>query len=205
MATGAVRADGYTRAVNTLKVFLPLSALALLSTLFFFSGEVDPRQSIPYAELNVDALVEAQRVSAPYFAGVTEGGDAVTLTGTAAIPDRDDPDRLTVENIDARFVTPEDLVVSASAPRARIDTGTNVAELQMGALVTTSDGMRMESDTLIADMGTSDLIAPTPIVTEGPMGRITAQSMRMERPGPGRPHRIVFQGAVKLVYVEDSE
>ncbi|MEO1705162.1 MAG: hypothetical protein AAFR50_07490, partial [Pseudomonadota bacterium] len=83
----AARRDGYSTAVGALKVVLPLAALGLLSTLFIFSGEVDPSQSIPYAELNVEQLAEEQRVTAPYLAGVTPDGAAVTFTGSAVIPD----------------------------------------------------------------------------------------------------------------------
>ena len=46
MATG----DSYSRLVQIGKIVLPLVALGILSTLFLFSGEVDPEAAIPFAE-----------------------------------------------------------------------------------------------------------------------------------------------------------
>ncbi|MEM9348630.1 MAG: LPS export ABC transporter periplasmic protein LptC [Pseudomonadota bacterium] len=196
----APRADTYSRTVNTLKVLLPLAALALLSTLFFFSGEVDPTESIPYAELNVDQLVQEQQVSSPYFAGVTEDGTAVTLTGRAAIPSADNRDSFRMTDMDARFETAQSLTLSATAPIADVDNEAGTARLSGGTLITTSDGISIRTDTLLADLATSDVETLGPIAVEAPFGRVTANQMTMKRPNPSEEHVITFQGEVKLVY-----
>lgn len=201
----AARADGYTRAVNTLKVLLPLGALGLLSTLFLFSGEIDPSQSIPYAELNVEQLAREQRVTAPYFAGVTEDGVAVTLTGVAVVPGVEDDAQLTVQELTANIETPSALKVTARAPAAALNTDLGTALLTGGAKVQSSDGLRIVSDALKIDVTDGSMQTAGPIEAEGPFGTLNADIMRMTRSAPDLPHRIVFEGNVKLVYREPIE
>lgn len=201
----AARADTYSRIVNTLKVLLPLAALALLSTLFFFSGEVDPTQSIPYSELNVEQLAQGQQVTAPYFAGVTENGTAVTLTGRAAVPDADGADSFRMTEMAARFETSDAVTLNASAPIADVDNDAGTVRMSGGTLISTSDGIIIETDALLADLVTSDVETLGPIDVEAPFGRVTADQMIMKRPSPGAAHVITFQGTVKLVYQEAAQ
>lgn len=201
----AARADGYTRAVNTLKVLLPLGALGLLSTLFLFSGEIDPSQSIPYAELNVEQLAREQRVTAPYFSGVTEDGVAVTLTGGAVVPGIEDSSQVAITELTANIQTPAELQVTARAPAAVLDTSMGTVLLTGGARVQSSDGLRIVSDALKVDVNDGSMQTLGPIEAEGPFGTLNAGSMGMNRPAPDAPHRITFEGNVKLVYRDRTE
>ena len=196
------RADTHTRIVNTLKVTLPLAALAILSTLFFFSSEVDPTQSIPYAELNIAELVREQRGTAPYFAGVTDDGVAVTLTGTTALPDPTNDRRVTMAELDARFVTPGGESVELVAPLAELDSGLNTANLLGGVTVSRSDGVTLKADELLTDMATGRIESLGPITGDGPFGTLSANSMVMERPSPDAAHTIIFQGNVEVIYLQ---
>ena len=201
----AARADGYTRAVNTLKVLLPIGALGLLSTLFLFSGEIDPSQSIPYAELNVEQLAREQRVTAPYFSGVTEDGVAVTLTGAAVVPGIAESSQVAITELTANIQTPAALQVTARAPAAALDTELGTVLLTGGAKVQSSDGLRIESAALKVDVNDGSMQTLGPIEAEGPFGTLNADVMSMTRPAPEAPHRIVFEGNVKLVYREQTE
>ena len=198
------RRDGYSTAVGALKVLLPLAALGLLSTLFIFSGEVDPSQSIPYAELNVEQLAEEQRVTAPYLAGVTPAGAAVTFTGSAVIPDLQNPDRFTFEDLDARIETASARVLTAVAARADVAGDLGTAEFAGGTVIETSDNIRITTDGLLVTIATADLETTGPIKAEGGFGTITAQKMTMTRPSPDLPHEIVFQGDVRMIYVPEE-
>ena len=200
----AARADTYSRFVATVKVLLPLAALGLLSTLFLFSGEVDPTQSIPYAELNVEQLAREQRVTAPYFAGVTEDGTAVTITGLAAVPDQDRDNRFTIEMLDARFIRPDTSSLEATAPEALVDQRAGTILMSGGAVLRTSDGVRMETDVLFAELDTANMESRSAIVATAPFGRLTAEALEMRSPAPDVAHRIVFQGDVKLVYSDEE-
>ncbi|MEM8591203.1 MAG: hypothetical protein AAGF13_01635 [Pseudomonadota bacterium] len=201
----ATRADGHTQVVNTLKVLLPLGALALLSTLFFFAGEVDPTDSIPYAELKVDEIVKEPRMSAPYFAGVTNNGLAITITGAAVRPDPEDRERFRIEGLKARFEDEDKRMMEASAPVAEIDSEAGTAMFSGGTVINTSDGLRLETEGVLAGLETASLKSLGHISAKGPFGSIIADGLAIERPAPNLPHRIVFQGNVKLVYNSNNK
>jgi lipopolysaccharide export system protein LptC len=61
----AAAIDGYSRLVAWLKIILPLIALGILATLFLVSRTIDPSQTIPYADVDVQDLARNQRVGAP--------------------------------------------------------------------------------------------------------------------------------------------
>ena len=60
----------------------------------------------------------------------------------------------------------------------------------------------MQSDSLTAAMDQTDIQALTPVTASGPAGTVTANAMRLSQ-NPSSPGRylLVFNGAVKLVYV----
>ncbi|MGB3251218.1 MAG: hypothetical protein WBB13_18855, partial [Tabrizicola sp.] len=72
------RVDRHTRLVGWLKVALPLTALAILSTLFLVARRIDPEAALPYAEVDVEDLAREPRMTAPTYAGTTEDGAALT-------------------------------------------------------------------------------------------------------------------------------
>ena len=53
--------DRYSRMIVWLKVLLPLMALALLSTLFLLSRNVDPLASIPFAQAEIDERLKEKK------------------------------------------------------------------------------------------------------------------------------------------------
>ena len=64
--------DSYSFFVAWAKTLLPIAALGMLSTIFLFSGKVDVTQSLPYAELNVAEIIREQRITKPYFTGISQ-------------------------------------------------------------------------------------------------------------------------------------
>ena len=54
--------NSYSRFVALTKVILPIIALGILSTLFLFSRNIDPTQSIPYADVDVEGLAREQQI-----------------------------------------------------------------------------------------------------------------------------------------------
>ena len=86
VSSEVARADRHTRVVGWLKVMLPLTALAILSTLFLVARRIDPEAALPYAEVDVEDLAREPRMTAPTYAGTTEDGASVTLTADEARP-----------------------------------------------------------------------------------------------------------------------
>ncbi|MEO0485555.1 MAG: hypothetical protein AAF092_06560 [Pseudomonadota bacterium] len=190
--------DTYSRIVGTLKVLLPLAALGALSTLFIFSGEVDPSQSLPYVELNVEELAARQRISAPYFAGVNEDGTAITIVGDAVAPNPDDPDLFTVEAMRAAFETQDARTMTALAPQAVLDTGASTALFSGGTEVVTSAQLELRTDSVRVNLSDASLESLGPIEATGPFGQVTADQMILKRPESGGAHMILLNGNVRV-------
>ena len=78
--------DRYSRTVAYLKVLLPLTALALLSTLFLISRGIDTEAVIPFAQKDIEERMRGQQLTAPFFSGTTSGGDEIMVTASTARP-----------------------------------------------------------------------------------------------------------------------
>ena len=70
----------HSRLVARAKIFLPLTSLAILATLFLFSRSPDTVSDIPYARVDIESLAREQRLDGPTFATVTEDGAQLEIT-----------------------------------------------------------------------------------------------------------------------------
>lgn len=190
--------DGYSTFINWVKTLLPIAALALLSTLFMFSGKVDVTQSLPYAELNVDEIIREQRISRPYFTGTTAAGTQVALSAAFATPDPDNAQNLTISSLSARFLETDETELSILADTGNLNSRTKIAQIAGNVTLSTSTGFWAKTDALRIDMDRATAESPGPLVASSPMGRIEAGQMRVQRTAGGA--QIVFTNGVSLVY-----
>lgn len=100
------RADKYSRLVLWLKVALPLAALAILSTLFLVAETLDPDAAIPYAEVDVEKILQDQGITRPTFGGVTNDGVAISIAAEAVRPGNENRSRLTGTELSAKLTMP---------------------------------------------------------------------------------------------------
>lgn len=191
----------YSRVVLWLKVILPLLALAGLSTLFLVSRTIDPAQTVPYADIDIDALTDEQRIGGPTFSGVLPGGAAFSLAADRAWPDIGNPGNLTGETIRATIDLTDGTGISVRADRATFSNADRTAGLEGGILVQTSSGYRMQADRLNMAFDGLRLWSDAPITAEGPGLRITAGKFDITGDGSvAKPHVLVFKGKVSLLY-----
>ena len=196
------RGDGHSRLVAWLKIVLPLIALAMLSTLFLVSHRIDPGQTIPYADVDVEGLARDQRIGAPSFSALTPDGAAISFEADSARPE-DGGSRLTAVNPRARIDLPDGRSVTIRAATAMFDRGEGTAELDGDAVVTTSDGYRIATAGLRARLDRAALETTGAIVGTGPMGDLAAGRMRLTQAEDGR-YLLRFDSSVKVVYRPES-
>lgn len=194
-----VRADNrYSRFVGLAKVAFPLVALALLSTLFLFSRDLDPSQAIPFADVDVEKLARDQRLAAPKFSGVTANGSEVFMEAQSALPDPENPRRMTAQTVMANVQTPDGLIFDVTAEKADYDGTSDRLVLIDTVEIETSTGYAFQSDELITNIRTGTVESPGPIAGSGPEGTISAGSMSLASSEAGQV--LVFKGDVKLIY-----
>ena len=196
----AARDDSYSRFVAMAKVMLPLGALGLLSTIFLFSGEVDPTQSIPYTELNVDALVREQRISAPFFSGVTNSGAAIIVTAATAKPDVQNPARFTANDLLTRISPKDGRTINIASNFGDVDTSSNRIRMSDGLKIEDSEGLTITTEAMTGDLKTSEVITDGEVVSDTHFGQLNAGQLHILPPTQDKGAQWVFQNGVKLVY-----
>lgn len=198
------RVDRHTRVVGWLKVGLPLTALAILSTLFLVARRIDPDAALPYAEVDVEDLAREPRMTAPTYAGTTEDGSALTLSADEARPaSKGSPAQAAGLRLD--LATPDGGRTELLAADARMDDTAREVVLSGGVALTTSTGYRLETAEIAAKLDRTGLESRAPVRATGPAGEITADGMSLSQDNrtPG-DYVLVFKGSVRLVYQPGS-
>lgn len=186
----------YSRLVFWLKVTLPILALAILSTLFLLSRNIDFEGSLPFSD-----KVNDPQMTRPEYSGVTTDGAAVTVTADQARPGKTVDDPATAQTIDAVYSLGSRRV-SVSANQGSVDMAAGRATLTGAAHLKTSDGYDFTAPSIAVDLNRTDVEATGGIKGQAPLGDITAETMHLT--GAPGAHQLVFKTRVRLVYRPES-
>lgn len=196
------RTDRHSRLVLWLKVALPLVALAILSTLFFVAETLDPDAAIPYAEVDVERILRDQGMTQPSFGGVTSDGVEIALSATSVRPGANKHTRLLGSDLNTLLKLPTQGTVTIISPEGTIDTESGLAVLQGGALLESSSGYRVETESIVTSFTQATALAEEEVRANGPLGTLTSGAMelrqRAENPGG---YLLVFKSGVELLYI----
>ncbi|MCR8724406.1 LPS export ABC transporter periplasmic protein LptC [Frigidibacter sp. ROC022] len=190
--------DGHSRLVAWLKIVLPLIALAILSTLFFVSRSIDPSQTIPYADVDVEGLARDQQIGAPTYTGMTEDGSAIRIAADSARPEAGGQ-RLIATAPSARIELPGGRIIEIHAESGRIDRDAGEAGLTGAAMITSSDGYRIETDSIVAQLDRTGMETAGPVSGTAPFGEISAGRLVLTQ-NPDGGYLLRFEDGVKLIY-----
>jgi lipopolysaccharide export system protein LptC len=193
--------NSYSRLVAWLKILLPLTALAILSSLFLVSRSVDPENAIPYSDVDVSDRVKEPRLTAPVFTGMTADGAAVTVTAEDMRPRPGSLTEGTARNLTVRMEAAGGAVTTLDAATGWVDTASEDVVLGGGVTITTSTGYRLTAPDMAGSLARTELLATGGVTGESPFGPIAADTMQIT-PDPRAPgnHLVDFNGAVRLIY-----
>jgi lipopolysaccharide export system protein LptC len=171
----------YTRLVRGLKIALPLLALGLLSSIFLWPREARFDGGLVYTSADLLALGEGLAVTRPRIAGATEAGEPFVVTAEQATPDGPDPETVALDAVRAEFRQADGREIVLAAAKGSLHPKAERLSLSGDVALDTSDGYRVRTDRVEADLGAGALVAPGRVVAEGPQGAITAGSFRARR------------------------
>jgi lipopolysaccharide export system protein LptC len=191
--------DGYSRLVAWLKIILPLLALAILSTLFLVSRTIDPSQTIPYADVDVDELARTQRIGAPAYTGMTEDGSAISFEAESVRPQDGPGKRVTALRPRARIALPNGRTIELHAREGYVDQEARIAALDGAVELETSDGYHIVTDTAETRLDATSMETKGPVSGTGPMGELTAGRAVLTR-GTDGEFVLRFENGVNLLY-----
>lgn len=186
----------YSAFIGWAKIVLPLSALALLSTLFLFARQSGEQPAIPVAEL--DKIAREQQISAPRFSGVANDGSVIAITATTAKPEGQND--LTIVGPLLSLNASDGTRLTIRAGRGALDNTKRQATLDGLAQLETSSGYMMETKGLVADLATGVVTSLGPLEIQAPYGRLTAGSVTIATARDGTGQRMDFTDGVKLLY-----
>ena len=193
--------NAYSRIVALLKVVLPVTALAILAALVLMSRAPDVDRLIPYADVDLDALVREPRMTAPEVTGLTPSGAALLMTAGTVRQDPDAPARYLVDGIAGQIGGGADGPVLMRADAGVFDATAQTAVLTGNVVIETATGYRIESEELTGALVTAEIESPGPVAAMSPYGPLTAGHMVLrELPGDPPTHEVVFSGGVRLIY-----
>jgi lipopolysaccharide export system protein LptC len=194
----------YSRLVAWLKVILPLTALAILSSLFLVSRGIAPESAIPYSDVDVAARLDEPRLTEPVFTGMTDDGAAVTVTAADMRPLAGQPAQGTARRLTVRLEAASGTVTTLDAASAWMDSATEEVVLGGGVTIVTSTGYRLTAPDMEGSLARTDLLATGGVAGDSPFGPVTARAMQIT-PDPASPgsHVLDFKGDVRLVYRPD--
>ncbi|QMU59415.1 MAG: hypothetical protein GKR98_15205 [Boseongicola sp.] len=184
-----------------MKVLLPLAALAILSTLFLVAESLDPNRAIPFAEVDVEAILRDQGITAPSFGGMTEDGAEITLGAAAIRPVTENgTTQFRGTELAALINLPNGTSIAIDSPVGLIDPKAQLVTLEGGAELASSLGYFVRTERLVTSFGDVQATANTRVTATGPGGDLVAGAMTLEqRPADGS-YLLVFNEGVRLVY-----
>lgn len=197
----AGRDNAYSRLVFWLKILLPLAALVILSVMFLIARTIDPSRAIPFAKVDVTQIARDARISEPTYAGVTEGGSAVTLTASEVRPNAEGKGHSLAKDPTLSYTSPSGNVASAQAQTGILDQPGNLATMTGDVKIDTSNGYHVRAPHMEATLDKTRMDATGGIRATAPMGRITADSLTITPDKLAqKDYVLVFTGNVRLLY-----
>lgn len=175
---------GYTRLVRGLKIALPLLGLALLASLFLLPRETRLDGLVIETSADLLALGEGLAVTRPRIAGATAEGEPFVVSADRAVPDGPDPAEVTLERVRAEFLQAEGRGITLSAETGALRPKARTLSLSGDVALDTSDGYRVRTGRVEADLEAGTLVAPGPVRAEGPQGAIEAGRFSAHRIAP---------------------
>lgn len=189
-----------SRVITWLKILLPLTALALLSTLFLLSRTVDPTKSIPISRADLESRTDSQQITEPSFAGATEEGHLVAFVATNARVDPEQPGRVIAQSMSARIDLIRGARINITSVIGTVDDIQGVAILEGDVVLTSSTGYRVTTEMLTTSMREIAAESDGPISGNGPPGKLDAGKMTLSSDSQTGDVHLLFTNGVKLIY-----
>ena len=190
--------DSYSFFITWVKTLLPIVALGMLSTIFLFSGKVDVTQSLPYAELNVEDIIREQRITKPYFTGISEGGIEFALSAAYATPNASQPSILNVSKLRVEFKTPQGNTTEITAGLGEMNTETKNAKISRGVNLASKLNFWITTETLDIDFNDSYASTNGPFKGVFSLGSIESGNMVLKMITGDQ--QIIFTNGVRMLY-----
>ncbi len=191
----------YSRVVGWLKILLPLTALALLSTVFLLSRSADTVGEFSIPDQVIESRARQQQITLPNYAGTTQDGDLLSIRAEAALPGGAGSPDGRITGIRAQI----DLAngqgrVEITASTARLFDTDQTVQFDGGVRLVTSDGYDLRTESLRSALDKVDAGTEGTVTGSGPAGEFTAGRMTLRDVNGDGAVEMLFTDGVRLLY-----
>ena len=205
---GGKSRDRYSTVVRVLQWVFPILALILIASVFVLSNSrkiLDGKITLPPG---IESLATGQRITNPHFSGVTNSGDAFTISADSALPDGPSPKKIQLDNPSTAIDFKDGRQMYAQAGSGTLDLNDSQATLDGNVSIRTTSQVEAQTTGVVINFETGNANSLGPVSAEGPMGSITAGgfvlTQNLDRNPPGRAV-LVFNNGVKLIYTSANQ
>ncbi|NDR57458.1 LPS export ABC transporter periplasmic protein LptC [Aliiruegeria sabulilitoris] len=199
----------HSRIVGWLKIILPLSALALLSSVFLVARFKEHGGTIPYSKIALKELASVQTVEDPVFTSVTDEGQHVVVTAKEATPRDGDYNVVDAVGVHGTLRETDGETINIWSDAGTVFSAESRTILQGNVRIETSSGYNLFTDELISAVDRTDIESPGPVHGEGPLGTIEAGRMEVtsQQTAEGTEEKVtvVFKDGVKVIYTPQTQ
>ena len=188
------RAARHSARVRKLKILLPVVAILVVLAGI---GLIAWRSLSPVGFLISGAGIQDGNITinAPELSGFDDQNQAYRVKAAKAYQSLDDPDQVTLEEIDARIEMKNDQWAQLTAETGVFDTEARKLDLTKGIKARSSEGYQVQLSQAKVDLAEGHLTTDEPVAIEGPNLHLKAQ--KAEVVDKGRTLR--FSGGVSLI------
>ena len=194
--------DSYSAFVVWVKTLLPIVALGMLSTIFLFSGKVDVTQSLPYAKFNIAEIIREQRITKPYFSGVSNNGTEIVLSAAYASSDIKNVDILDITELSIILTSQNAKKIRITAGRGTLNSALQKASISEDVHLTTMLGFWLKTNNLTVDLKQGVATAHNVFQGVTGLGTIDAGKVVVQMIAEGQ--QIIFTNGVRLIHYPKS-
>ena len=190
--------DSYSAFVVWVKTLLPIIALGMLSTIFLFSGKVDVTQSLPYAKFNIAEIIREQRITKPYFSGVSSNGTEIILSAAYASSDINNVDILNITDLSIILTSQNAKTIRITAGRGALNSALQKAVISEDVHLTAILGFWLKTNNLTVDLKQG--VATAHNVFQGITGLGTIDAGKVVVQMIAKDQQIIFTNGVRLIH-----
>lgn len=190
-----------SRFVRLMRVFLPLSAVALVATVVAWPGPDSGGQRFQLSFSSEDGgAPPLPGMTRARYVGSDENDQPFVITADRALQSPDNPETVALENLQADITLESGTWLALTAASGLYHRDLSLLWLDGPVTLFSDNGFEFHAASAEIDLARGTVRSDQPVRGQGPLGLIDAQSFRIVK----GDNRLFFTGDVKLVVYPDA-
>lgn len=190
----------YSRWVKSLRLALPIIALALAVVVFLVAGPKYSAEIKPIQEVE-PKLTGRNELASPRFESQDKDAQPYTVTATRAYQKEDDLNEIVLDAPVADMSLKDGKWVSLKADHGEYKQDSQDLRLEGSVILYHDSGYEFETEALDVNVKTQQTSSDKPVSGQGPTGTIKATGLT----GDGNSGQLIFKGPAKLILNPDGD